>query len=134
MLGNTGRVYFFTDPDPTKLCQKDRIQIHNTDRYDDEIKSLPLTVELLEGVIHGPPVSELHQPWNNEQLSHLCKLCLTARQQQSINNLFSKRLGFNRESALASMQIRIQLFLSMRIWIRIQEAKPMWIQADPDPS
>ncbi len=52
-----------TDPDPTKLCRKDRIQIHNTDRrYDDENKSLPLTVELLEGVIHGTPVSELHQP------------------------------------------------------------------------
>ncbi len=50
------------DPDPTKLRQKDRIQTHNTDRYDDEKKSLPLTVELLESVIHGTPVSELHQP------------------------------------------------------------------------
>jgi hypothetical protein len=51
-----------TDPDPTKLCIKERIKIHNTDLYDDENKSLPLTVELLEGVIHGTPVSELHQP------------------------------------------------------------------------
>ncbi len=32
------------------------------------------------------------------------------------------------------IQIQIQLFISMRIWIRIRilEAKPMRIQADPD--
>ncbi len=38
-------------------------------------------------------------------------------------------------SALVSMRIRIQFFISMRIptWIRIQEAKSKRIQADPDP-
>jgi hypothetical protein len=32
------------------------------------------------------------------------------------------------------MWIRTQLFISMRIRIRIQEAKPMQIHADPDSS
>jgi hypothetical protein len=38
-------------------------------------------------------------------------------------------------SALVSVRIRIQiqLFTSMWIQIRIHGAKPMWIQADPDP-
>jgi hypothetical protein len=31
------------------------------------------------------------------------------------------------------MRIRIQLFISMRMWIGIQRAKPMRIHADPDP-
>jgi hypothetical protein len=35
-------------------------------------------------------------------------------------------------SALVLMQIRIQLFISIRIWIRIQGAKPIRIHADPD--
>ncbi len=37
------------------------------------------------------------------------------------------------ESALASLRILIQLFISLRIRIRIQEAKPMRIKAGPDP-
>jgi hypothetical protein len=36
-------------------------------------------------------------------------------------------------AASVSMRIRIQLFISMRIQIRIQEAKPMRIHADTDP-
>jgi hypothetical protein len=45
---------------------------------------------------------------------------------------FYKKLTLNQccESELASTRIRIQLFISMGI--RIQEAKPMQIQADPD--
>jgi hypothetical protein len=36
-------------------------------------------------------------------------------------------------SALVSMGIRIQLFISMRVWIGIQDAKPIRIHADPVP-
>jgi hypothetical protein len=47
-----------TDPDLAKLCWGP----DPNPQHDDENKSLPLTVELLESVIHGTPVSELHQP------------------------------------------------------------------------
>ncbi len=102
-----------TDPDPTKLCRKDRIQIHNTGLYDDENKSLPLTVELLEGVIHGTPVSELHQPvkqMNNYQTY----VSFKTQQQQSINTLFSRDLGLNNKIYPTYAIYRYLLFMLKR--------------------
>jgi hypothetical protein len=60
-------VKIYTDPDPAKLCRGP----DPNPQHDYEKKSLPLTVELLEGVIHGTPVSELHQPLNKLNNYHM---------------------------------------------------------------